>query len=701
MKQEFNDTPQTSPSPSRGGPGRGHLLLGRAGNGSLSPFKGSAGVKSFLMAITFLLGFALAGNAQNAPITTCATATGAIPGPVDVPITVTGFTAIGAVSLTLDYDYSVVHFIQGTPNPLLGSFLSGDMDLGNGFHRISMGWYGSSATLPNGSTIMTLNFTYIGGNAPLTWFDNGSSCEYADPMGNSLNDLPTTAYYLNGYICGGTGNPGTITGNNSVCQGQAGVSYGIAPMANVAGYTWTVPAGAAIISGQNTNSILVDYSGTAVSGNVTVFAFNPCGNGPSSQLSVAVNQLPIANAGNDTTINYGTSTTLHAAPGGTGSFSYHWSPEALLVNPNVQNPQTVILISTTIFTLVVTNLAASGCHTSDDVIVSITGGPLSLNPIAVPGDICKGEYSQLYSNAGGGSGSYTYLWTCVPPGTPPWSSTLANPLVSPESTRLYQLSLHDGFTTVTGSVNLPVFQLPTATISGGDTLCGTGSVTTLRVDLTGAPPWSFLYTNGINSVTVYNQYTTPYYIITGDAGTYTIHDLQDLNCTGTTSGSASVSVFAVPATPSLTIIDYTLISSVCCGNQWYQDNAPIPGATGQSVTATVTGSYYDIVTLNGCSSDTSETVGLIVGLNESIAGKFSLSPNPAHDLVNVIYNGRSGQSIDVRLTSVFGQLNGIYHFKSSPEKNIFSIDISRITPGLYIVTFSAEEGVTAGKLVVN
>jgi hypothetical protein len=653
-----------------------------------------------MLIIIFLLGNAMIAASQNAPVTTCATVSDAIGGTVSVPITVTGFTNIGAVSLTLDYDYAVAHFIQGTPNPAMSNFLSGDYDLGNGFHRISMGWYGSSNTLADGSTIMTLYFNYIGGNSPLNWYENGASCEYADPLGNVLNDVPAENFYINGYLCGAIGNPGTIEGNDFVCQGQTGELYSVASLPNVAGYTWTVPDGALIINGQNTNSITVDYSETAVPGNIAVYAFNPCGNGPASQLPVTVNELPIADAGNDTTINYGTSTTLHAAAGGSGTFSYHWSPEEMLIDPDTQYPQTVILTTTILFTLTVTN-EASSCQSHDEVTLTITGGTLSVNPIAIPGAICNGEYAQLYSNAGGGSGNYNYQWTCIPPDDPPWSSTDANPLVSPSSSKQYILFVNDGFTDVSGAVAVPVLQLPTATISGGDSLCGQGNFTTLPVDLTGAPPWSFIYTNGITSVIVNDQYITPYDIITGDPGTYTIVDLQDANCNGPSYGSATVYVFPVPATPEITVIDFNLISSVCCGNQWYLDNEAIPGATGQVFAVTESGWYYDIVTLNGCSSDASESVDMIVGINEIKDMKATLAPNPADDFVKINFPGPLKGNMTITVSSADGRVAGKYEFRSIEKTNQFSIDISCFAAGLYFVAISTSDKSTVCKLIVN
>jgi hypothetical protein len=625
--------------------------------------------------------------AQNAPITTAATVGGVTGGTVDIPITVTGFINIGAVSLSIDYNYAVLHFTGGTGNPELPSFPSGDLDLGTGYHRISMGWFGDGVTLPDGSVIMTLHFNYTDGISTLNWYDSGPSCEYADGSYNILNDIPTGDYYINGYVCGIVGNPGAISGNSAVCQGQAGEAYSIATIPNATGYNWTVPEGAVITTGQNTNAITVDYSTGAVSGNVSVSGVNNCGSGPSSQLFVTVNALPVADAGFDFTINYGTSTTLHAAPGGSGSFSYHWSPEELLVNPDVQDPQTVILTETTVFTVVVTN-QASLCQNSDEVVVTITGGPLSINPVAIPPSICRGESAQLYSNAGGGSGNYTYQWSSSPPGSPPWSSTQANPLVSPDTSTDYLLLVDDGFTVVTGSRGLAVFPLPASTLFGGDTLCGDGVFTSLRVDLTGTPPWSFTYSYGSTSVFVTGQQETPYYIIASEPGDYTITALEDAYCSGTSSGTAIVRKYPIPATPGITVYFSELISSSCCGNQWYKNDSLIPGATGQTYQVTVSGQYTVVVSLNSCSSSPSDPVDMIVGIGELSAGSFSYYPNPATGWVNIQTTMQIGDYLKVSLYSANGIL--IKEFEVKEEGNIYSVDVSKIASGLYFLMFSVD-----------
>jgi hypothetical protein len=658
-------------------------------------------IKTFTTTCILVLFFATSSMSTNAPITTLATVANAS-GQVSVPITVVNFSGIGAISLSFDYNYSGLHYSSGTPNPLLLGFSINDNDLGTGKHRVIMGWYNlNPVSLSNGSTIMTVVFNYISGNDSLVWYDNGPSCEYADGLGNVLNDIPTSTYYINGFVCGNTGSPGTIAGPSSVCLGQTGLLYSISPMPNVNGYNWTVPPGAVITNGSGTTSITVNYPAGATSGNVTVNGTNQCGTSPTSTLAVTVSPLPIANAGNDTTILYGTTASLHAASGGSGSFSYYWTPANLVVNPNVQVTQTVVLFATTVFTVTVTSQGSS-CQSSDQKVVFITGGPLTVNPTAYPTTLCAGESAQLYANAGGGSGNYTYSWTCVPPGSPPWTSNLANPVVLPDTSEVYHVNVNDGFNQAVGNTSVSAYKLPTAGISGGDTLCGTGLTTTLTVNLTGTPPWFFDYTDGLTNYYVTNQYSTPYLIVTGIAGTYTVFSLFDAHCDGTTSGSAIVAVYPVPPTPTISDIGGgELYSTAYFGNQWYKNKVLIPGATGQTFTPLETAYYCDIVTLNSCSSDTSNEIYVVVdGINIYTKGGIIIKPNPAREYIQILPDRPLTQATFDFYTSTG---KNIKHITAGPPNNGtgYLIDISELSPGLYLLQVRSEGVYLIKKLIVE
>jgi hypothetical protein len=641
-------------------------------------------------------------HGQDAPITTAATINDPSPGSITVPITVTNFQNIGAISLSLDYDHSVLNFVGGTQNPSIpGWFIITDNDLGNGFHRILMGWYGNSISLPDGSSIMDIEFTYIDGSTTLAWFNQGGSCEYADENANPLNDIPTSDYYINGHVCGTLGSQNPIVGSEEVCQGETGVSYSTQSVTNATGYNWTVPAGAEISNGQNTNAITVNFSDTAVSGIVSVEPFNPCTSGTPEQFSVTVNELPLADAGSDITIPYETSTVLHAASGGTGDFSYNWTPEDLLVDPNLQDVETILLTNSNLFIVRVTD-DESFCQNSDSVLVSISGGPLSVTPIAAPPEICFGESSQLFANAGGGSGNYSYSWTSIPPGNPVWSSNLENPVVSPDSSRVYQVEVYDGFTTTDGQTNLEVHSLPTATISGSDTLCGEEATTSLTVDLTGEPPWSFIYSYQSNSIQVDGVTETPYQLTVSDSGSYVLLDVKDSYCSGTTSGLAVVEKYPRPATPTITQDGNLLHSTVAIGNQWYVNGEIIPGATEQNYTANVSGEYFDIVSINSCNSDTSNVIDVTV---VNIAGisrdAFSISPNPASDFIRVNWGNCTSKNVQLIFYNSVGQFIDEYEINCSNNKNLKTIDIGHFKNGLYFINLKNGTINDVKKIIVN
>ncbi|MFN8249958.1 MAG: PKD-like domain-containing protein [Ferruginibacter sp.] len=80
--------------------------------------------------------------------------------------------------------------------------------------------------------------------------------------------------------------PGSISGQASVCAATGGFVYSISSVTNATTYTWVVPAGWTINSGQGTTSITVT-SGNA-GGNITVTAGNFCGNSPVRSLAVSV-----------------------------------------------------------------------------------------------------------------------------------------------------------------------------------------------------------------------------------------------------------------------------------------------------------------------------------------------------------------------------------------------------------------------------
>jgi hypothetical protein len=257
---------------------------------------------------------------------------------------------------------------------------------------------------------------------------------------------------------GGTGTtdcsilPPACVSNSPICNGQT-LQF---TAQNISGatYHWWGPAGF-VSSLQNPT---IANATPANSGEYSLSIV--VGGQPSIDTSHTMVRVykPLANAGNDSSILNGVTTTLHGScSAGSGSYHYKWSPASKLVNDSVQNPHTVNLFTAQVFTLKVTDDSAS-CQSTDMVTINIVGGALAVNAVANPSSICNGASSQLEAFGAGGAGNYTYTWS----GPNGFASTLPNPTVAPTITSTYQVSAFDGYNTVTGSVTVTVIPLPVA-----------------------------------------------------------------------------------------------------------------------------------------------------------------------------------------------------------------------------------------------
>jgi hypothetical protein len=84
-------------------------------------------------------------------------------------------------------------------------------------------------------------------------------------------------------------NPGPITGNSVVCEGDTGI-FTIENVLTATNYSWTIPEEAQVIGPSNTPSITIRFG--SISGNISVIASNSCGITIPSVLFVQVSKVP-------------------------------------------------------------------------------------------------------------------------------------------------------------------------------------------------------------------------------------------------------------------------------------------------------------------------------------------------------------------------------------------------------------------------
>lgn len=185
-------------------------------------------------------------------------------------------------------------------------------------------------------------------------------------------------------------------------------------------------------------------------------------NGCSAQHTrlMQVYDAPIVSAGLDQVIQTGQVTSLAGLfSGGSGNTSSAWSPLVAAVTPTQLNTQTIALTSSTLFTLTVSD-ASFSCVSTDDILVTVAGGPLQVSAILNVDSICSGDTTSLLAIVSGGSGFYSYSWNNAGSLN---NSTILNPLAYPNTTTTYQVTVNDGSTTASTSVTLNINQNPAIT----------------------------------------------------------------------------------------------------------------------------------------------------------------------------------------------------------------------------------------------
>jgi hypothetical protein len=209
-----------------------------------------------------------------------------------------------------------------------------------------------------------------------------------------------------------------------------------------------------------------------------------------------------------------------------------------------------------------------------------------------------------------------------------------------------------------------------------------------------------MYTEGLNTFTVSGITESPFFISTSVAGNYVVTTVSDQFCQGYASGIAGVSVFAVPDQPEISLSGYLLSSDAPEGNQWYRNDTAIDGATGQFFLAPVGGFYSDIVSLNGCSSDTSDVIEVVIeGLSDSKLSDINVYPNPFTDHCYLELPVQSAREIEVTIFNCNGTIVRHTEIITSKWQERVDLDSGDLPPGIFILQLSTDKESRRIKLV--
>ncbi|MCD4698800.1 MAG: T9SS type A sorting domain-containing protein, partial [Bacteroidales bacterium] len=331
---------------------------------------------------------------------------------------------------------------------------------------------------------------------------------------------------------------------------------------------------------------------------------------------------------------------------------------------------------------------------------------------AEPADICEGESSQLFADATGGSGNYTYSWTSDPEG---FTSDVQNPVISPEVTTTYFVEVYDGVYTVVENTTVDVSPLPevSETPEGEVELCQNSANTTYNTAET-AYALSYIWNlspaeagtisgGGIAGIVNWS------FDFSGEA-LISVKGVNDCG-EGELSDELTVQVNALPE------VSINLTDSVCiytpafdltggspAGGEYAGDGVdnglfdPEVAGVGDHI---ITYTYVDN---NGCENfaETSIYVGECLGINEIVDGMhIEIFPNPSKGKFTIKVNSINNETANLKIINNLGVT--VYSENNINLDNTFKteINLGDYSEGLYFINILTDETNYIKKIVIR
>lgn len=516
-------------------------------------------------------------------------------------------------------------------------------------------------------------------------------------------------------------------GPEELCQNPDNTTYTTMGVPNALSFAWGIfpeSAGEIINSGLEAEINWDDaFSGQAF---LFVTASNLCGQGPTSDsISIEIHIPPVADAGDDQFVPSGTSTQLSgSASGGSGTYTYSWTPAHLLVDPIVANPVTLDLEQSVQFILEVTD-AVTGCVGQDEVIITATGGILYLDVSSDPEEICEGEATQLLALGGGGSGIYTYTWSSSPTG---FSSYIADPEAYPVMTTTYYAELDDGTDSVMDSTLVIVNPLPgtAGLISGPAEVCSGMELVYYSID---PVPNAIQYQWELPEGFFGNSDTTDMLLLISPIATVGGDIIvTPINACGMgTPSNLFVEVINVPPTPNTPNGNDSLCTTTNSSTNYSLLN-PVPGVSeydwfllpegsgnleADGLTATINWTEnwegeaaLSIRALNDCGYSEWSLPLTIYAYNclglpdqDMLEAAIKIFPNPSEGLLNIEFTTPDPTNdILLNIRDIYGRINAVRSIPAGQNK--IQMNLESLPTGLYILMITNEGHLIAREKVI-
>ncbi len=488
---------------------------------------------------------------------------------------------------------------------------------------------------------------------------------------------------------------------------------------NVSGttFSWTASATPGITgfqaNGTNTIPIQTIINSGTTQGTVT-YAIIPTAAGCSGAVTdylIFVNPVPVPTITGATNLCVNSGNHTYTTEAGMQNYQWTVSPGGIINYGSGTDQLTVSWIISGNQSVSVTYTSPVGCNPTSPTVLNVTVNPYPdpAGPITGSSSVCPEENNVVYSVAPINNAS-TYVWAL------PTGASIGSGAGTDSITVDFSLGAVSGIIYVWGNnscgdgINSPPFYVtvdplpgPAGTITGASDVCvGTSGVAysvTAIPNATGydwiVPP-GVVITSGNNTNTIITDFTP-----SAISGIITVEGTNQCG-TGSVSPPFFVTVNPIPATPVVTNIGDTLQSNFPTGNQWYFEGNIISGATSQDYIASQDGYYWDVVTINGCSSDTSNHKLIIVtGIDPHSSASINIYPVPNDGKFNVTILTTRNDKIKI---SVYNSLGIKIYEESDVKVNSSiqkSIDLRPVSDGVYFLIIENSNNKFVKKIVID
>ena len=246
---------------------------------------------------------------------------------------------------------------------------------------------------------------------------------------------------------------------------------------------------------------------------------------------------------------------------------------------------------------------------------------------------------------------------------------------------------------------IPLAKQPSEFMISTSTVCkgATGVAYTIPKDPLVTYNWSYSGTGAIihgNTNTV-----TLDYLPAATSGILSV--IAATSCGTSIARTLAITINVLKTKPEIVYADKILSSNFTEGNQWYKDMILIPGATGQYYTPTVNGKYFNVISNNNCSSDTSNFVNVIItNTTQYMNNTIQIFPNPAKEYFTIRSTNTMSETIKLSIFSSDCILIKNFEISNKSVKRESLIDVRNLSSGLYFIRIDTGQKTITQKLII-